>query len=86
MPSTSGPRSASLASATHSSRSQLVQPPQVGYGRSGTTATTGQVAANLELNDLGVGLINIPLCESGGSCTGSGVTGTSGTASLTNLV
>jgi uncharacterized membrane protein len=64
----------------------LLQAPRVGYGPTGTTATTAQVAANLELNDPGVGLINIPLCESGGSCAGSGVTGASGTATLTNLV
>jgi tight adherence protein G len=52
----------------------LIQPPQVAYGPTGTTATTAQVQADLQENIAGTGLINIPLSAASATATLSNVT------------
>jgi uncharacterized membrane protein len=59
---------------------QVVQVPQIGFGPVGTTATTAQVEATLQLDLLGVGQISIPLTAAQGTSTLSGVTCTSSNA------
>ena len=63
----------------------LVQIPQVGYGPVGTTATTAQVSSSLQLNDLGVGLITIPLSAAQGTATLASVTCSDNSLKSTNI-
>jgi uncharacterized membrane protein len=53
----------------------LIQPPQIAYGPVGTTATTAQVSADLQLNlGLLLGTLDIPLTAAQGTATLTGVT------------
>jgi uncharacterized membrane protein len=64
-----------ITGVTSSTLSLVVgQLPQVAYGPVGTTATTAQVTADLKLNLLGVGLVDIPLTAAQGTATLSAVT------------
>jgi len=47
----------------------MSQIPQVAFGPVGTTASTGQLTIDLQLNYLGVGIINIPLSAAQGTAT-----------------
>jgi uncharacterized membrane protein len=47
----------------------MIQIPQVAFGPVGTTASTAQLSTDLQLNLLGVGLINIPLSAAQGTGT-----------------
>ena len=63
-----------ITGVTSSTLSLVVgQLPQVAYGPVGTTATTAQVTADLKLNVLGVGLVDIPLTAAQGTATLSAV-------------
>jgi uncharacterized membrane protein len=59
---------------------QLVQIPQIAFGPTGSTASTAQVAATLQFNVLGVGVISIPLTAAQASTTLSSVTCSSSNA------
>ncbi len=63
----------------------LVQIPQVGYGPVGATATTAQVSSSLQLNDIGVGLITIPLSAASGTATLASVTCSDNSLKSTNI-
>lgn len=52
----------------------LIQPPQIAYGPVGTTATTAQVSADLQLNLGLLGTLDIPLTAAQGTATLTGVT------------
>ena len=63
-----------ITGVTSSTLSLVVgQLPQVAYGPVGTTATTAQVTADLTLNVLGVGIVDIPLTAAQGTATLSAV-------------
>jgi uncharacterized membrane protein len=47
----------------------LGQIPQVAFGPVGTAASTAQLTTDLQLNDLGVGIIDIPLSAAQGTAT-----------------
>ena len=47
----------------------MSQIPQVAFGPVGTTASTAQLTSDLQLNYLGVGIINIPLSAAQGTAT-----------------
>ena len=47
----------------------MTQIPQVAFGPVGTTASTAQLTSDLQLNYLGVGIINIPLSAAQGTAT-----------------
>jgi uncharacterized membrane protein len=59
---------------------QLIQIPQVAFGPTGSTVSTAQVAATLQFNVLGVGVISIPLTAAQASTTLSSVTCSSSNA------